>query len=165
MTLTAREWRSSADIFPMEYSDILESHKVLHGQLPEGGAAVETRNLRHQLEFEAMGKLLHLRQGALAAGWDGRRELELLEASLSPVLIVFRAVVRLTGERPPADREELVRQVAALARFEAAPFLAVVRHVRGDERVAAAAAGDVLAGYLAGVERLVSYVDQHPAGR
>src|SRR6202521_2461378 len=29
MTFTTREWRSSADIFPMEYADILERPRVL----------------------------------------------------------------------------------------------------------------------------------------
>src|SRR6185295_12890905 len=30
LTLTTQEWRSSADIFPMEYADVLERHRVLH---------------------------------------------------------------------------------------------------------------------------------------
>src|SRR5512140_2899681 len=29
LVLTADEWRGSSDIFPMEYADILERHKVL----------------------------------------------------------------------------------------------------------------------------------------
>src|SRR3712207_194433 len=31
LLLTTAEWLSSADIFPMEYADVLERHKVLHG--------------------------------------------------------------------------------------------------------------------------------------
>src|SRR3712207_828772 len=34
LTLTEREWRSSADIFPMEYADILERNRVLYGAPP-----------------------------------------------------------------------------------------------------------------------------------
>src|SRR5882762_6676312 len=37
LTLTTSEWRGSADIFPMEYADILERHKVLHGDPPFDG--------------------------------------------------------------------------------------------------------------------------------
>src|SRR5687768_12942714 len=40
MTLTTAEWRSSADVFPMEYSDVLERHRVLHGALPVDGIVV-----------------------------------------------------------------------------------------------------------------------------
>lgn len=165
MTLTTAEWRRSADVFPMEYADILERHRVLHGDPPFEGIVVRPEDLRHQLEFEARGKLLHLRQQALAAGRDGRRELALLEASLSAVLVLLRAVLRLDGARPPADNDVLVRDVAGRAGLDEAPLLAVLRHVRGKPRLTADDAGATLAGYISGVERLVAYVDQHAAGR
>ena len=34
LTFTSSEWRSSADIFPMEYADMLERHRVLFGNSP-----------------------------------------------------------------------------------------------------------------------------------
>src|SRR5215212_3661594 len=57
LTLTTTEWRGSADIFPMEYADILERHRVLFGEAPFEGITVDLGNLRLQLEQEAMGKL------------------------------------------------------------------------------------------------------------
>ena len=68
LTLTTSEWRGSADIFPMEYADILERHRVLFGDPPFDGIRVDLKDLRLQLEQEAMGKLIKLRQGVLAAG-------------------------------------------------------------------------------------------------
>src|ERR1043165_4523059 len=97
LTLTSAEWRGSADIFPMEYADILERHKVLHGEAPFDGITVEAQNLRLQLEQEAMGKLLKLRQGVLASGNDAARQVELLGASASAIMIILRAFVRLQG--------------------------------------------------------------------
>ena len=61
----------------MEYADILERHRVLDGTPPLDGITVP-RHLRLQLEQEAMGKLLRLRQGVLLAGTDGKRQVELL---------------------------------------------------------------------------------------
>src|SRR3954467_2242485 len=40
MTFTTREWKSSSDIFPMEYADILERHRVLFGETPFEGINV-----------------------------------------------------------------------------------------------------------------------------
>ncbi len=37
LTLTREEWTGSADIFPMEYADILDRHRVLHGEPPFDG--------------------------------------------------------------------------------------------------------------------------------
>ena len=31
LTMTEREWRASPDIFPIEYTDVLDQHHVLHG--------------------------------------------------------------------------------------------------------------------------------------
>jgi len=165
LTLTQQEWRGSADIFPMEYADILERHKVLYGDPPFDGIRVDRKDLRLQLEQEAMGKLIKLRQGALAAGNDGDRQIELLSASVSPVMIVFRAFLRLHEIKPPTDNLTLTEQVAGRAGFDGTPIARVVRHVRGESKLKADEANSVLAGYLQALARLVSYLDtfQSPA--
>lgn len=160
LTLTVAEWRASADIFPMEYADILERHRVLQGELPLDGIRVAPADLRLQVEHQAMGKLLRLRQGVLAAGADGKRQLALLADSLSTIMVVFRGVVRLHGARPPAGHEALSREVGLRAGFDAEPFVRVARHVRGEQALAPAAAADVLQGYLNGVQTLVTYLNR-----
>lgn len=160
MTLTMSEWRGSADIFAMEYADILERHKILYGESPFDGIRVDPRDLRLQLEHEAMGKLLRLRQGVLASGGDGRLESELLAASLSTIMVIFRSVARLQGETPPKDNLALAQSVARYAGFDARPFEQVVRHVRGEQPIAAGEVQSVVAGYLAGMEKLVAHLDR-----
>lgn len=160
MTLTVEEWRGSSDIFAMEYADILERHKVLYGNPPFGDVVVARKDLRLQVEREAMGKLLQFRQGVLAAGNDGRKQLALLEASLSTLMVIFRAVSRLSGETPATDNETLVAGIAAKAGFDASPFTRVVRHVRGTEKLAPRDVEPVISGYLEGLQRVVAYVDR-----
>jgi hypothetical protein len=160
MTLTTREWRGSADIFAMEYADILERHKILYGDSPFDGIRVDPRDLRLQLEHEAMGKLLKLRQGVLAAGGDGRRQLELLMASVSTIMVIFRAVVRLEGEVPAKDNTTLSQTVGRLAGFDPTPFEQVVRHVRGEQQLPVNESAPVLSGYLNGMEKLVEHLDR-----
>jgi len=161
LTMTMAEWRGSSDIFPMEYADILERHRVLHGDAPFDGIRVDTHDLRLQLEQEAMGKLLRLRQGVLASGNDQSRQIELLAASVSAIMIIFRAFLRLHGGTPPKDNIALSDEVAKRAGFDATAFNRVVRHVRGEAPLKSAEAGDVLGGYLRGMEQLVSYLDRY----
>jgi hypothetical protein len=163
LTMTTTEWRGSADIFPMEYADILDRHKILFGALPTDGVRVDLKDLRLQLEQEAMGKLLKLRQGLLAAGNDSKRHLELLTASASAIMIIFRAVLRMHGATPPADNAALTAAAAAQAGFDATPFQRVVAHVHDKSSVKPADATGVLAGYLQGMEQLVAYLDRYPA--
>ena len=159
MTMTVDEWHRSADVFPMEYADILERHRVLYGVAPFNGVQVSKENLRLQLEQQVMGKLLQLRQGALLAGTDGKRQLELLTASLSTMMVLFRAVLRLHGERPGEDNVALATRVGALASFDAASFVRVVQHIRGENVIDAGAAGTLLGSYLAGIEQLDRHLD------
>jgi len=159
MTMTVDEWRHSADVFPMEYADILERHRVLHGTAPFDGITVSLDHLRLQLEQQVMGKLLQLRQGALLAGTDGKRQVELISASLSTIMVLFRAVLRLKGEQPPVDNAAIAERVATLAGFDAAPFTRAVRHQRREQKIDAGDAGAVLVQYLSGVERLDAYLD------
>lgn len=161
MTMTTREWKSSSDVFAMEYADILERHKILYGEPPFDGIKVDPRDLRLQLEHEAMGKLLKLRQGVLASGGDPRRQLELLAASLSTIMVIFRAVARLEGAVPAKDNVAVSQTVAGYAGFDPAAFQRVVRHVRGEQTIAANEVGSIVAGYLAGMEKLVEHLDRY----
>ena len=160
MTFTTSEWRSSADIFPMEYADILERHRVLFGTPPFEGIKVTPSDLRLQVEQQTMGKLLQLRQATMGAGGDSRLQLEVLEKSLSTLMVIFRGVSRLHGQVPSQDYEELTRQLAQRAGFVPEPFVKVIRHVRGTEKIARESAAGILEAYLAAMERLVSYLNE-----
>lgn len=160
MKMTVEEWRRSGDVFPMEYADILERHRVLHGNLPIDGIVVKREDLRLQLEQQVMGKLLQLRQGALLAGTDGKRQIELISASLSTMMVLFRAVARLHGEKPAMDNVALSERIASLTGIDATPFVRAVRHVRGEAKLAGSETSDVLASYISGIERLRGYLDE-----
>jgi predicted nucleotidyltransferase len=160
MTFTVNEWKSSADIFPMEYADILERHRILYGDAPFEGIKVAPSDLRLQVEQQTMGKLLQLRQATMGAGGDSKLQLEVLEKSLSTLMVIFRGIARLHGEVPSQDYEALARSLATRAGFSPDPFARVVRHVRGVEKIARDDAAKILESYLASMERLVAYLNE-----
>jgi predicted nucleotidyltransferase len=160
MTFTATEWRSSSDIFPMEYADILERHRVLHGEAPFDGITVKPADLRLQVEHQTMGKLLQLRQAVMGAGGDSALQLDVLEKSLSTLMVIFRGVVRLNAQVPSQDYEALSRSVAEKAGFSPEPFVRVIRHARGSEKLRREAASGILEDYLSAMEQLVAYLDR-----
>jgi predicted nucleotidyltransferase len=160
MTFTTSEWRSSSDIFPMEYADILERHRVLDGDPPFDGISVNPADLRLQVEHQTMGKLLQLRQAVMGAGGDSALQLEVLEKSLSTLMVIFRGVVRLHAQVPSQDYEALTRAVGEKAGFSPEPFVKVIRHVRGSEKLRRETASGILEEYLSAMERLVAYLDR-----
>lgn len=119
LILTEREWRESADAFPIEYEDIREAHRVLAGRDPwsVGKITVAREHVRRQLEHELKGKLMHLRQ-AYAASWDRPKQLaEIVRETRPGFLAMLRAALRLAGRVPPAEPEALVRAAGTLIGF------------------------------------------------
>jgi hypothetical protein len=167
LTLTDAEWRSSVDVFAMEHADILQRHKILYSAPPFDltyGVSVSPRDLRLQLEYEALGMLLRLRGRVLTSDHDNAQRLETLVSGTSQVLVLFRALLRLRDEAPPADNDELCRLTAQRAGFDPAPFVAVLGHWRGGKRLDAAQLDGVLETYHSGLEQVVAYLDALPAG-
>jgi hypothetical protein len=165
LTFTVSEWQSSSDIFPMEYADILERHRVLFGDPPFDGIQVSPADLRLQVENQTMGKLLQLRQAVMGAGGDSRLQLDVLEKSLSTLMVIFRGISRLFGHAPSPDYEDLARSLAQRGGFSPDAFVKVVRHVRGTEKIAREDAAGILASYLAAMERLVAYLDEYSSAQ
>lgn len=158
LMLTRAEWLGSADVFPMEYADILERHRVLAGTLPVDGIVVATADLRLQVEQEALGKLLRLRRAIVTAGTDRERQRQLLRASISAFLVIFRGVLRLHGEVPSRDASDVIARVATHVGLSAQSFLQVYRLVRGGV-VADGELDALLTAYLHGAESLVAFLD------
>jgi hypothetical protein len=159
LLLTLGEWQGRSDVFAIEYSDLLERHRVLFGALPMEGVSVRRRDLRLQLESESMGKLLRFRRGVMTTAGDAERARGLLDESFSSILALLRGTLHLHGEVPPDSSEALCDRVAALAGFDSAPFRAVLNSRRSGTRLRDDAVDGVVGGYLEALERLVAHVD------
>jgi hypothetical protein len=55
-------FKNSANIFPLEYTEIKQTGKVISGSDPFADLEIDMRNLGYQVEFELRGKLLRLRR-------------------------------------------------------------------------------------------------------
>lgn len=136
LILTAREWRESADAFPIEYQDIRDAHRILAGRDPWEGITVQREHARRQLEHELMGKLVHLRQ-AYAARWNQPKRLAaVVLETRAGFLTMLRAVLRLAGRTPPALPEALVREAGALIGFAPDGLTDPVAHLNAVTRTA-----------------------------
>lgn len=163
LILTEAEWRSSRDVFAMEHADIRAAHRLLHGTLPPLPEPT-LEHLRHQLEYEAMGALIHLRQGILAAAGDPLRALELVRLASSTCFALLRGLLRVHGAPVPGDAASVARDAASRGGFDAAPFLEMLDHTRGVRSIPPARAAEVLDACHRSCKQLLAHVDAmvHP---
>ena len=161
LTLTVAEWNGSADIFPIEYADILAHHRVLHGALLTDGIRVNRSDLRLQLEHEAMSKLLRLCHAVLSNVDDTRALTQLLDESVASLLVLLRATLRLMGEEPPADSAVMLERATVRTAIDVDAVRVVLDHVRGAKKIESAAAFGLAGGYLQAVAELVRFLDRY----
>jgi hypothetical protein len=75
-------------------------------------------------------------------------------------MVIFRGIVRMHGQVPSQDYEALTVSVAERTGFSPEPFVRVIRHARGTEKLPRDNASKILGEYLAAMERLVAYLDE-----
>ncbi len=80
----------SQDAYPIEFLNMRRSYLVVTGEDVLAPLAFDPRHIRLQLERELRGKLLHLRSGYLATGEKTRKVRELIGASLTAFVSLFR---------------------------------------------------------------------------
>jgi len=151
----------SLDVFPMEFMDMKDRHEVLVGKDPLAGVAVDPKNLRHQCESELSGKLIHLRS-FYAANFDRpRRIAEMMVESFPTVMAAMRGLLRLLGERPPADSKAIVEMIGTRVDINPQIFFDIIEIRSGNSFLPRGS--DALTHferYLTELSALTSFVDQ-----
>lgn len=109
--LTAADLQSAATVFPLEYQDIQESHRLLWGQDPFVGLKIDSRNVGVGVLQTLRGNLLRLRQRLV----EGRSTEEaitiLLSLSVTGLLPALRGLQRLLNRPVLAHGEPLLKDI------------------------------------------------------
>lgn len=160
LLFTEQGLRRSVDIFPIEFADMQASRRVLHGEDLVQALAVDPVDLRRQLERELKAKLIQLRQGYLLTERRRARTVGLMLESLTGILVLFRASLRLYGVDVPARKADALDALAGHISFDREVFhrLLAVKEGRAPARELDAEA--VFGDYLAAVEAVVTAVDE-----
>lgn len=159
LLLTAEEVSSSTDCFAMEFHDMQEHRRVLHGSDVIQGLTVENRFYRAQVEHELRSKQIRLRQKAAELLPDQKRLVKLLTDSISTFCVLGRHALILSGHEPHWKKQEIV---AALERALGTPFQSCTAILAMRHTGALPSGGDavsLLAGYLKETDALVRFVD------
>ncbi|MBI5411057.1 MAG: hypothetical protein HZA21_03600 [Nitrospirae bacterium] len=129
--LSEAELRASADVFPLEYSEIKEQHVLLAGRDPFPEFHLDSRNLLLQCEQEVRGNLLRLRQRFVEGGGTQEATTILLPLSLTALLPCLRGLLRLLGLSAPRGAETLLKGLPAVLGFDSTVFQEVLSLKRG----------------------------------
>ncbi len=159
MFMTMQQVQRSLDVFPIEWLDLKERHWRLEGVDLFDALDVPQTYLRLQIEQELRGKHLRLKQEYLIGAAQPERLHAALARLASGFHTLFRSLIRLHGEAPPASLERVIARVAEIHDLDAnalqgAHKLRALRKHPGAEETRA-----IYKAFLTQVERLTSAVD------
>jgi hypothetical protein len=161
LLFTPQQLAASGDAFPIELLDMQQSRKVLFGDDPLRSVSINPAHLRVQLEREWKAKLLQLRERYLLTRGKPAPVLDLLTASLSAVLVLCRATLRLYQSDVPSQKLDALRVLAQRINFDPQVFLTIHELKAGRRKSRDVAAIGVFETYLKTVEQIAEAVDRY----
>ena len=160
LLLSAEEIRDGSDVFPIEFLDIRENYRLLHGADLVASIEVNTANHRRQVEHELRSRLLRLRKRFLETQHDTKAVTQLMIESLSTFATLFRHALLLAGFPAPIKKHEIFRAVAEHFHVGPAPFEPLLEVREGMRRLTAAEVRPWFESYLAGITIMSEVVDE-----
>jgi len=162
LLFTRTNLEQAADVFPIEILDMQQAHRVLSGDDVLSGIVVSRDNLRLQVERELREKRISLYEGYLAAGGRPRRLWRLMTDSLTSILVIFRAALRLLDDNIPMHKIVAAERLAHHLPLDSDVLrkIALVRQKKLATRKLDCEA--LFARYLENVEKVTAVVDALP---
>jgi predicted nucleotidyltransferase len=158
---TVSELKNAGDVFPIEFHQMEVARKVLFGPDVLVDLKVSDKFLRHQTEYELRSKLVQLRRQYIpaSASVDGLKRL--MAESLASFAALFRAVLIMSGQHPPATKHEIVALTAELLKIDGRPFEKIfnIRENNFTEPLDEKKVNDLFGEYMEQIEHVITAVD------
>lgn len=112
--LTDQELKSTSALFPLEFLEIQEHHRVLGGRDPFVGFHVDTSRLKDAVVQGLAGNVLRLRQRYAEGGGTDDAVTILLPLSVTATLPLLRGLQRVQGRPVLWQSDALINDVAGM---------------------------------------------------
>jgi hypothetical protein len=158
--MTEEELHISAAVFPLEFLEIQEHHRVLGGRDPFIGFHVKTDRLREAVVQGLMSHLLRLRQRYVEGGGSDDATTILLPLSITSTLPLLRGVQRLLGRPVLSHSDAVIKDVAEQLKLDLQGLLDAVLLKRGQISPGPHEVPRLFDRYLQAATRLTRAVEQ-----
>lgn len=158
--MAAPQIEKSLDVFPIEWLEMKERHLLLEGEDVLARLEVPRTYLRLQCEHELRGKHIQLRQALLLRHAHPIELTRALSAAASSYATLFRTLLRITGEDPPAESARVVERVADVFRLDASALLIPHLLRYGGRTLKRDEVAPQFRRFIAEIDRLVAAIDE-----
>jgi hypothetical protein len=158
--LTQTHMETSADVFPIEFMEFRDFHRVLYGEDPFRDLSINPEHLRLECEEQLKGKLIRLRQAYLEVGSSLKQLQSLLSDSITSLIPVFRGLLRLKGLSAPGEKGAVVEEMARQFGINKEVFNQILKLKAGQAKPKLPELNSLFDRYLDALQGLAIAVDQ-----
>lgn len=158
--LSLDEIENGADAFAIEFYDIRQAYRVLHGRDVVQSIEVDASHHRHQVEHELRSRLVRLRERYLAMQRDRKALTALLSDSLPSFATLLRHAALLAGGSPQMKKREAIAEAAKRLGIDPAPFEEIITVRNGEKRLADREITPLFEAYLREIDKAARFVDR-----
>jgi hypothetical protein len=152
----------SAAVFPLEFLEIQEHHRVLGGRDPFIGFHVKADRLREAVVQGLTSNLLRLRQRYVEGGGTDDAATILLPLSITSTIPLLRGVQRLLGRPVLVQSDAVIKDVAEQLKLDLQGLLDALLLKRGQITPGPYEVPRLFDRYLQAATRLTRAVEQLP---
>ncbi len=160
LIMTPEYIRRSLDVFPIEFLDFKLIHETVFGEDLLATVEISREDLRHQCEREIKSKLIGLRQGYISSQGNRRTLTEGIVSPIAGYMSLFRGIVFLLGQDPPARKQEVVSTLAAVTGINTDIFQKVLDIKRGQLKPSKNQLDTIFEEYYAAAEKIGKVIDE-----
>lgn len=160
MILGESDLKRSAEVFPVKFLDIQESHRVVWGHDVLSGLTINRDRLQFRSRQELVNLLLRLREFYLRRSERGELIEKTLTSAISSFLTSLRILLILRGQSAPAIKTEIADAAAAEFGLPADVLKAVLDVKTGRRRASPGELRELYEQFIGAVERAVEIVEQ-----
>ena len=155
LLLTQEEFAASLDAFPIEYGEIIDTHRLVFGANPFAALTIQAGDMRRACEVLVKSHLVHLRENYIECRGRQRDVAALVQDAASAFRVILRRLARLDGAafETTADLGEYARRRPGLDTRVVGDVLTLADGQNGVD------AARLYPAYLKAVERLRVFID------
>jgi hypothetical protein len=160
LMLSEHEVVTSTDCFAIEFHDMQQHHRILHGKDVVSQLVVDRKFYRAQVERELRAKLLRVRTKAASVLSDKEALARLLADSLSTFCVLFRHALLLSDAEDLVGNRAVVERAAQVFGIDVKPFLQLLEAREEKAKLKTIDAVQLLGSYLRELSIVVDAVDR-----
>ena len=162
--ITYDEWKCSADTYPMEYSDIIDFHKIIFGKDYISQIVIKKEDLRLQCEREIKALLARLRSFYML-NYNSKLKLrEAFSPSVKTFMTIFRSILRLNGTLSLNDDKNVIKCASKICGFSQDVFISLLENKTGIAKIKQKDICKILDNLISELEILLCYVNSIQGG-